>query len=144
MPDRLFLCREEIGNKGGTIKSTGITLQIPKDAVLPGETCTITIYASVHGPSVQSDIHLVSPVFHVKCVPDGHFKKEIKVIFDHFTNLETETDVSSLVLMVSSKGEDFHPSGQVFSQVGSRQGTAYVTHFCKVAYATKSKIINVL
>ena len=105
---------------------------------MPGETCTITIHASVHGPSVQSDIHLVSPVFHVKCVPGGHFKKEIKVIFDHFTNLETETDVNDLVLMVSSKGEDFHPSGQVFSQVGSRQGTAYVTHFCKVACGMKS------
>ena len=138
MPDRLFLCCEEINNEGGTIKGAGITLQIPKDAVLPGETCTITIHASVHGASVQSDIHLVSPVFHVKCVPDGHFKKEIKVAIDHFTNLETETDVSSLVLMVSGKSEDFHPSGQMYSQVGSRQGTACVTHFCKVACGMKS------
>ena len=136
MPERCFLCCKQIDNEGGTVEGAGIKLHIPKDAIPPGETCTITVHASVHGPSVQSNVYLVTPVFHIKCVPERQFNKEIKVTIEHFTTLETQSDVDDLVYMVSSKGKGFHQSGQVIAQVGSRYGTIRVTHFCKTAYGT--------
>ena len=136
LQDKCFLCHKVVDNEGGTVEGAGIKLQIPKDAIPPGETCAITVHASVCGPSVQSNIHLVTPVFHIKCVPERQFNKEIELTIEHFTNLETQGDVDDLVYMVIKKGEDFHPSGSVTAQVGSSYGTVHVTHFCKTAYGT--------
>ena len=134
MLDECFLCHKEVDNEGGTVEDAGIKLQIPKDAIPPRETCAITVYASVCGPSVQSNIHLVTLVFHIKCVPERRFNKEIELTIEHFTTLETQDDVDDLVYMVSSKGEDFSPSGPVSAEVGSSYGTVHVTHFCKFAF----------
>ena len=105
--DECFLGHKEVDNEGGTVEGAGIKLQIPKDAIPPGETCAITVHASVHGLSVQSNIHLVTPVFHIKCVPERQFNKEIELTIEHFTTLETQGDVDDLVYMVSKKGKDF-------------------------------------
>ena len=125
-----LLCCGDVGNEGGTIEGAGIKISVPKDALPPGETSTVKIFASFNKPVLQSDLVLVSPLFRGTCSPYREALKEIEVTIEHFTTLETESDVDDLVFMVSKKGEAFHPVGQVTSEVKSSHGTVKVTHFC--------------
>ena len=132
-----MLCSGNIGNKGGKIKGAGIELFFPNDALPPGESSTITVFASTDGPTKHSALFSVSPIFHVKCEPYREFKKEVEVTIEHFTKLEVEDDVKNLVFMVSKQGKAFHcAAGKVVTEVGSRYGTVKVTHFCRVGLST--------
>ena len=131
------MCCQDIGKEGGRIKSAGIELSFPNDALPQGEFSTIKIFASVDGPTMHSGLFSVSPIFHVKCEPYREFQKEVQVTIEHFTKLEVEEDIDNLVFMVSKKGKGFHPAaGRVITELGSRYGTVKINHFCRVGLFT--------
>ena len=137
--EKCILCCGEISSNGGTLRGAGIEIQIPKDTITPGECTTIAVYGSVEGPSYseQSKLYFISPVFHIECIPDIQFKREITVTIEHFARLETKSDLNDLVFLVSKNGEEFCRSGQVESQIGSNQGKVSVLHFCRFAFGKK-------
>ena len=47
---RHILCCGDIDNKGGTLRGAGIEIQVPENAIAPGECTTIAVYASTEGP----------------------------------------------------------------------------------------------
>ena len=127
-------------NKGGTLRGAGIEIQVPENAIAPGDNTTITVHALTEGPSYneQSEFHIISPIFHVECSPGIKFKKEIILTIEHFSWLETKSDLNDLVFLVSKRGdEEFRQSGQVESQIGSCQGKVSILHFCRFAFGKK-------
>ena len=142
----VLLCCQDIDKEGGRIKGEGIELFFPNDALPPGQTSTIKIFASTDGPTEHSSLFSVSPIFHVKCEPYREFQKEVQVTIEHFTKLEVEEDIENLVFMVSRKDEEeFSPAaGRVVAELGSRFGTVKVNHFSRFGFFKRRGIIFML
>ena len=139
MEKKCILCCGDIDNKGGTLRGAGIEIQVPKNAIAPGEYTTMTVHVSTNGPSYseQSKFYFISPIFHVECIPDVQFKKEITLTIEHFSRLERKSDLNDLVFFVSKRGEEFHESGPVKSQIGSCHGKVSIFHFCRFTFGKK-------
>ena len=101
--EKSTLCCGDVDNNGGTLRGAGLEIQVPENAITPGECTTVTVHVSTEGPSYnkQLKIHFISPIFHVECIPDVQFKKEITLIIEHFSWLETKSDLNDLVFLVS-------------------------------------------
>ena len=132
------MCCQEINRDCEIIKGEGIELVFPNDALPPGERSTITVLASVDGPTEHSGFFSVSPIFHVKCEPYREFQKEVQVIIEHYTKLEVESDIENLVFMISKNNEEFYPAAsRVVTEVGSRYGAVMVNHFSRFGFFKK-------
>ena len=138
----LLLCCGQVDSRGGTIIGAGIEIQIPKGALKPGEHTTIAVHASIKSPSIQSNFHLISPIFHIKCVPHIQFKRDITLTIEHFAQLKTKSDLDDIVFLISKKGEEFHQSEQLKCHIESSHAKVNVAHFCEVTLGTKSGMIH--
>ena len=139
-----ILCAGEIGSSGGTLRGAGIEIQVPENAIAPGECTTVLVCASTEPSSLskQSQLNFISPIFDVECLPYVQLKKEVTLTIEHFAELETERDLDDMVFLVSKSGEEFHQCGQVESRIGSRQAEVTVLHFCRFAVGKRNSESN--
>ena len=135
---KLLLCCGQIDSRGGTVIGAGIEIQIPEGALKTGEHTKLVVYASMKCPSLQSNFHLISPIFLIKCIPQVAFVRDITLIIEHFVRLKANDDI---VFLVSKRGEKFRQSESLVSRIGSSHAKVSVHHFCEVALAIEEGMI---
>ena len=126
------------------LSDIGFSLEVPQHAIPYGDPVKISICALMKCPfTLPAGLELVSPVCFVTVTPDIVFTKEVALSLDHWSRLDTDTNLVFVFAPFDRKNPqtplqfEAHEDG-IFSQ---HCGTILTRHFCGLAVAQFLKLI---
>lgn len=131
--------RRTVGNDGATIKGEGIQLEVPKNALVPGDSIEIELHGCLGGPFIlPEDVVLVSPVY--RLAPPCAFREDVVLTIEHFGVLESPEDCDEIVFITSPTKPRIRDQAywkfcvynkvQLKCEIGSRYVNLLLRHFC--------------
>ena len=95
-----FCAKQAVDCNGGTIVGEGIELNVPENAIQPGDSVEIELQGCLGGPfKFPNGITPVSPVYRI--APPFVFHREVTLKIEHFAVLESPDDCEDIVFISS-------------------------------------------
>lgn len=142
-------CAEKlVDSNGGTVIGEGIQLDIPENAIVPGDSVHIALQGCLGGPFLlPSDITLASPVYRI--APPCAFRCEVVLTIEHFAELESAEDCKDIVFITSPTKPKIHKSAQwkfrvcdqarLECELRGRKVKLHLRHFCLGAVGRRKR-----